>query len=349
MHALTFHGKATIAFEAVPDPKILAPAEVILKMRVAGICGSDLHVYHEREKGMDHGAIMGHEVVGEIVEIGREVRQCQKGDLVVAPFTTSCGRCYYCQIGLTCRCEAGQLFGWVQNGAGLQGAQAEYLRVPLAEATVLVLPEEIIPEEALFLGDILATGYFCAAQAQIDPRGTYAILGCGPVGLMAIIGAREHGAEKIYAIDSVPERLQLAADFGAMPLHLHKDDPLHLVREQTQGRGADAVLEVVGNASAQRLAYEMVRPGGVISVVGVHTLAPFAFSPAEAYDKNIAYKVGRCPARHLMPRLLPMVQNRKYALQRVISHRLPLAAGAEGYRIFDQKLEGCTKVILLPE
>jgi threonine dehydrogenase-like Zn-dependent dehydrogenase len=349
MHALTFHGNEKISFETVPDPQLLAPTEVILKTRVAGICGSDLHVYHEREKGLDHGTVMGHEVAGEIVEAGREVRQFKKGDLVVAPFTTNCGGCFYCQIGLTCRCEAGRLFGWVQGGAGLQGVQAEYVRVPLADSTLLALPQGALLEEALFVGDILATGYFCAAQAQIDPAGTYAVIGCGPVGLMALAGAREHGAEKIFAIDMLPERLQLAGDFGATPLHSQNGDPVQVLRAATQGRGADAVLEVVGNPAAQRLAYEMVRPGGIISVVGVHTSPQFAFSPAEAYDKNITYRVGRCPARHLMPRLLPILQSRKYDLQRIISHRLPLHEGVAGYRIFDQKLQGCTKVILLPE
>ncbi|MGH7494004.1 MAG: alcohol dehydrogenase family protein [bacterium] len=349
MHALTFHGKEKVSFETVPDPKILSPTEVILKTRVAGICGSDLHVYQEREKGLDHGTVMGHEVAGEILEAGREVRQFKKGDLVVAAFTTNCGRCFYCQIGLTCRCEAGQLFGWVQNGAGLQGVQAEYVRVPLADSTLLALPDEIPLEEALFLGDILATGYFCAAQAQIEPAGTYVVIGCGPVGLMTIAGAREHGAEKIFAVDALPERLQLAAHFGAAPIHLQKDDPLQAVRAATHGRGADAVMEAVGNPAAQKLAYELVRPGGMISVAGVHTSPHFAFSPAEAYDKNITYRAGRCPARHYMPRLLPILRSRKYDLQRIISHRLPLRGGVEGYRIFDQKLQSCTKVVLMPE
>lgn len=349
MHALTFHGKETIRFETVADPAILAPSDVILKMHVAGICGSDLHVYHEREKGLDHGTAMGHELAGEIVETGREVRNFKKGDLVAVPFTTNCGQCFYCRTGLTCRCEAGQLLGWVQNEKGLPGAQAEYVRVPLADATLLALPDGVRLEEALFLGDILATGYFCAAQAQIDPRGVYVVLGCGPVGLMAIVGAREHGAEKIFAVDAVPERLQLAADFGAAPLSLLDGGLQQAVRAATEGRGADAVMEAVGNSSAQKLAYDLVRPGGIISVAGVHTSPQFAFSPAQAYDKNLTYKVGRCPARHYMPRLLPLVQRRKYDLPRLISHRLPLARGAEGYRIFDQKLEGCTKVVLRPE
>lgn len=348
MHALTFHGKQNLRYETVADPQILAPTDVILKTQCAGICGSDLHVYHERETGLEHGTVMGHEVVGEIVSLGKSVRHFKIGELVFSPFTTNCGECFYCKIGLTARCEQGQLLGWRQNGTGLHGAQAEYVRIPLADTTLLHVPEEIHAEEALLLGDILATGYFCAEQAEIKPRGAYAIIGCGPVGIMALFAARELGAEKIFAIDSIAERLQLAAKFGAEPLHLEENNVVEIIRAATSGRGVAAALEVAGSPAAQRLAMDLVRPGGIISVVGVHTTPHFAFSPSEAYDKNLTYKVGRCPARYYMQRLLTLVRQHKYDYRAVISHRMPLARGVEGYRIFDQKLEGCTKVVLEP-
>lgn len=348
MRALTFHGKQDIRYESVPDPALLSPSDVIIKVYLAGICGSDLHVYHEREKGLDSGTVMGHEFAGEIIDVGREVKDFKRGDLVFAPFTTNCGKCFYCRIGLTARCTQSQLFGWVQNGGGLQGGQAEFVRVPLAEATLLKMPEEVLPEEALLLGDIFSTGYFCADMANLQPDGTSAVIGCGPVGLMAIIGARELGAEKIFAIDAVPERLALAQRFGARPINFHKEDPVEILREATEGRGADAVMEVVGNESAMRLALALVRPGGIISVAGVHNEAQFAFTPNEAYDKNLTYRVGRCSARHYAERLLPIVQKKKYDLTAIISHRLPLHQGVAGYKIFDEKLEGCTKVVLKP-
>lgn len=347
MHALTFHGKQDLHYETVADPEIIAPTDVILKTQCAGICGSDLHVYHEREAGLEHGTVMGHEVVGEIVALGKSVQNFKLGDLVFSPFTTNCGECFYCTIGLTARCEKGQLFGWRQNGAGLHGAQAEYVRIPLADATLMRVPEEIHIEEALLLGDILSTGYFCAEQAEIKASGTYAIIGCGPVGLMAVIAARELGAENIFAIDSIAERLQLAGKFGAQPINLKENNVVETIRAATFGRGVDAALEVVGSPSAQRLALDIVRPGGIVSVVGVHTAPHFAFSPAEAYDKNLTYKVGRCSARYYMERLLTIVRQRKYDYRAVISHRLPLAHGVEGYRIFDRKLEGCTKAVLM--
>ncbi|MFQ5769021.1 MAG: alcohol dehydrogenase family protein [bacterium] len=346
MKALTFHGKEKIKYETVPEPKIVAPTDVIVQILLAGICGSDLHPYHEREKGLDHGTIMGHEFVGEIVEIGKEVNSFKKGTRVFSPFTTNCGKCFYCQKGLTCRCPDGQLFGWVEKGVGLHGGQAEFVRVPLADSTLLPIPENVTPEEALLLGDVCATGFFCADKAEVTPNGVYAVLGCGPVGLMAVLAARDAGAEPIFAIDAISERLQLSRKFGAIAINYKSEDAIAILREATDGRGADAVLEVVGTAAAAKAAFDLVRPGGIISTVGVHTEAHMAFSPGQAYDKNLTYKNGRCPARYYMDKLIPMVQEKRYDICSIISHRLPLREGVKGYQVFDQKLEGSIKVLL---
>ncbi len=346
MHALTFHGKESIKYEAVPDPKIEAPTDVIVKVQLAAICGSDLHPYHEREKGLDHGTVMGHEFIGEVVEIGQMVETIGKGAFVFSPFTTNCGQCFFCKKGLTCRCTKGQLFGWIEKGSGLHGGQAEFVRVPLADSTVLTIPENVLPEDALLLGDVCSTGFFCAENATVEPEGVYAVIGCGPVGLMAIIGAREMQAAQIYALDAVPERLEMAGKFGAIPVNYQTEDFVSILKDATEGRGVDAVLEVVGSAAAGKAAIDLVRPGGIISTVGVHTEQHMAFSPGQAYDKNLTYKNGRCPARYYMERLLPLVQKNKYDLSSIISHRIPLSEGVEGYRIFDRKLDGCIKVAL---
>jgi threonine dehydrogenase-like Zn-dependent dehydrogenase len=348
MKALTFRGDRTIRFESVPDPQILAPGDAIVRVRLCAICGSDMHVYHGRERGLDHGTVMGHEFVGEVVETGRDVGAFNHGDRVVSPFSTSCGHCHYCRIGLTARCVEGQLYGWVEGGSGLHGAQAEFVRVPLADSTLLGIPEEIDERDALLAGDVLATGFFCASNAEVGPDRVSAVVGCGPVGLMAIVGAREQGAERLYAIDRVPERLALAERFGATPVNFDREDPVELLREATGGRGPDSVLEVVGSADAGKLAYDLVRPGGTISVVGVHNEDTFSFSPADAYDKNLTYRVGRCPARHLMPRLLPLLRSGKYDLAAVLSHHMPLEQGTQAYTLFDRKEDGCTKVVLTP-
>lgn len=348
MKALTFHGKDTIDYESIDDPKILSPSDVIVRVKVCAICGSDLHVYHEHEKGLDHGTAMGHEFAGEIVEIGKEVKTLRKGDLVMTPFTTNCGKCFYCKIGLTCRCVHSQLFGWVQQSKGLQGGQAEYVGVPMAESTLKKIPEGISLEEGLMLGDIISTGFFCAHQAEIKPKSTYVVLGSGPVGLMAILGAREYGAEKIFAIDTVEERLKHAEQFGAIPINASKQRVIEVIKEFTQGRGADAVMEAVGNHNAGKLAYDLVRPGGIISQVGVCTDAHLPFSPTQAYDKNLTYKVGRCPARYFMDKLVPVVQQKKYDFTSIITHRIKLSEGVSGYDIFANKKDNCLKVVMEP-
>ncbi len=224
MKAITFRGTRSVALENVPDPKIEAPTDIVVKNRLTAICGSDLHVYFGRETGNDPGTPMGHEFLGEVVEVGSAVGTLSPGDVVVSPFTSNCGACFYCKQGLTCRCTRGQLFGWVENGKGLAGVQAEYARVPLADATAFKIPEGIEDEPALFLGDILATGFFCADMAGVEPGGVYAVVGCGPVGLLAIVGARELGAETVFAIDRIPERLELAKGFGATPVHAVVED-----------------------------------------------------------------------------------------------------------------------------
>lgn len=346
MQAVTFQGKKNVKYETVAEPILEQPTDAIVKVHLAGICGSDLHPYHEREKGLDAGTVMGHEFVGEIVECGKDVRRFKAGQRVCCPFTTNCGVCYYCRIGLTCRCVHGQLFGWRSQGAGLHGGQAEYVRVPLADTTLLEIPENVSLPAALLLGDVLSTGFFCAENAGVAAGHTCAVLGCGPVGLMAVIAARELGAGQLFAIDEVPERLQLAEKFGATPVNFQLHPPQEIIEAATEGRGADTVLEVVGNAAAARAAFELIRSGGVISTVGVHTETDMAFSPGQAYDKNLTYKNGRCPARYYMEKLLPLLQKEAYEFTAVITHHLPLANGAKGYQLFDEKKDRCIKAVL---
>jgi 2-desacetyl-2-hydroxyethyl bacteriochlorophyllide A dehydrogenase len=348
VRALTFGGERTVELDTVAEPTLLAPTDAVLRVRLSAVCGSDLHVYHGREKGIDPGTVMGHEMVGEVLEVGSEVTTVEPGDRVACPFTTSCGRCFYCVRGLTCRCTEGQLLGWVEGGQGLQGTQAERVRVPLANSTLVVLPDAVSDEEGLLLGDVLPTGYFCADLAGVDGTGVYAVVGCGPVGLMAVAAARHRGAEQVVAIDAVPERLELAKTFGAQPLDYRSESPLEVLREMTEGRGADAVLEVVGSPAATRTAVDLVRPGGVVASVGVHTEEHLAFAPAEAYDRNLTYRTGRCPARHYMERLLPLLAEGRFPVGQVISHRLPLEDGPGAYALFDAKQDGCTKAVLHP-
>ncbi|MCZ6598831.1 MAG: alcohol dehydrogenase catalytic domain-containing protein [Planctomycetota bacterium] len=343
MQAIVFEAPRALRLDTVSDPTIEHPRDALVRVRLTAVCGSDLHVYRGRETGLDAGTIMGHEFVGEVIERGADV-DLALGTPVVSPFTTSCGACFYCERGLTARCTEGALFGWVQDGRGLHGAQAELVRVPLADSTLVPVPDGVDLEAALFTGDVLATGFFAADRGGVGPGRRVAVVGCGPVGLMAALSARELGAESVHAIDTVPERLSLAARYGATPVDSRTTDPAEAVRAATDGRGADVVLEAVGTPEATRLALDLARPGATIVAVGVHTEAHFGFAPGEAYDKNLVYVAGRCSARAYMERLLARVGD--LDVSAVVSHRLPLSEGVRAYDIFDKKLEGCTKAVL---
>jgi len=348
MRALTFETPRSLRLASVPDPELLEPTDALVRVRLSAICGSDLHVYRGHEAGLDRGTVMGHEFMGEVLAVGSAVRSLRPGARVVSPFSTSCGACWFCRAGLPSRCERGQLFGWVQEGRGLHGGQAEQVRVPLADSTLVEIAPGLSDELALLAGDVLSTGLHAAENGGAGPDTCVCVLGCGPVGLAAVLGARQLGATRVFAVDALPERLELAERFGARPLRLGAEDVAARLRAATEGRGADVVLEVVGSAEASRLAYELVRVGGTLSVPGVHNESTFAFSPGALYDKNLTYRSGRAPARAYMQRVLAWLEQTDAELELLISHRLPLADGVRAYDVFERKLERCTKVLLRP-
>ena len=345
MRAATFHGLEDVRVETVPDPRLVAEEDVIVAIELAGVCGSDLHVYHGRETGLDVGTVLGHEFVGRVVEVGDRVETLRVGHRVVAPFTTSCGRCFYCRRGLTARCEVGQLFGWVEEGKGLHGGQAELVRVPLADGTLVQLRDSDPAEVALLCGDVLATGLFCAELGGVAADSATVVLGCGPVGLMSVLAARELGAGPLMAVDAVAGRLALAEALGASALPLD-ENVVEAVRAATSGRGADIVLEAVGSPEATRLAIDVLRPGGTIAAVGVHTEAQFAFSPLEAYDRNLTYRAGRCPARAYLERALELTRRGDDPFGAIVSHEMELERAAEAYALFARR--GASKIVLRP-
>ena len=345
MRGACFQEVGVVACLELPEPSLRAATDAIVKVNLAGLCGSDLHVFHGREAGMDPGTVMGHELVGSVVEVGAEVRDIAVGDRIYTPFTTSCGRCYFCRRGMTCRCTAGQLFGWVEGGRGLPGCQSEYVRVPLADGTLKPIPDAVSDAAALLLGDNFSTGYYCAEMAEVGPEGTYVVVGCGTVGLLSIIAAKHLGADTLFAIDPVPERRAEAEALGATAL-APGEAALKQIRETTDGRGADAVMEVVGIPDAQKLAYDALRPGGILSVVGCHSTPHFAFSPVDAFDKNLTYRTGRCPARHYMDRLTDLVADGTFQLDRFVSRRFAVEECVEAYDVFANRRDGCLKAAL---
>ena len=348
MHAITFHDLESLSYEVVPDPELVDDTDVIVRVTTAGVCGSDLHPYFGREVGLDVGTVMGHELLGEIVEVGVSVTSFSVGDRVVAPFTTSCGSCFYCLSGLTARCDHSQLFGWVENESGLHGAQAEYVRVPHADGTLVPVPDGLDEAVALLSGDILSTASFGADISGVVDGDMVVVVGCGPVGLLAILTAFDRGARDVVAVDNVASRLETAATFGATGVNFETDDPLGIVQAVTQGRGADAAIEAVGSADATRAAADLLRPGGRIAALGVHAEQHLALSPGELYDRNLSYAAGRCPARHYMPASLALAARKEDLIKTLISHRLPLSEGVDAYRHFAARKPGWNKVVLSP-
>jgi 2-desacetyl-2-hydroxyethyl bacteriochlorophyllide A dehydrogenase len=336
----------------VPDPAVAAPGDAVVRVRVAGLCGSDLHPYLGREAGLDVGTVLGHEFVGVVEEVGPKVTGLGEGDRVVAPFTTSCGRCFFCGAGLTARCARGELFGWVEGGRGLHGAQAEFVRVPLADTTLVKVPEALDDDAvALLAGDILSTALFGVALARVAPGEAVAVVGCGPVGLLTVRAALEKGAAMVLAVDPVASRREAAEVWGAVPVAVDPDAPrgaVQRVRDLTAGRGADAAVEAVGTPEATRTAADLLRPGGRLAAVGVHTEAHLALSPTELYDRNLTYAAGRCPARHHMPAALRLAARDRNLLRTLITHRLPLDDAPEAYRRFAAREPGMHKVVLRP-
>jgi threonine dehydrogenase-like Zn-dependent dehydrogenase len=263
MKALCWHGTEDVRVDTVPDPKIIDARDVIVKITATAICGSDLHLYGGYVPTMEEGDILGHEPMGEVVEVGRDVKKLNVGDRVVVPFTIACGTCYFCQKGLFSLCDTsnpnadlarkamGQspagLFGYSHMLGGFPGGQAEFLRVPFADVGPLKIPSELRDEQVLFLSDIFPTGYMALENCQIEPGDTVAVWGCGPVGQFTIQSAWMLGAGRVIAIDRVPERLHMAEVHGrAETLNFEKEDVYDRLMEMTGGRGPDRCIDAVG-------------------------------------------------------------------------------------------------------
>jgi len=350
MKAITFHGVGDVRAGEVADPKVVDPTDVVLRITTSAVCGSDLHQYHGRGGALvQTGAVMGHEFMGTVEDLGPEVRQVRRGDRVIVPFSVSCGRCEWCQRRLPTQCATtgravfGGRFGHVWGGG-----QAEWIRVPFADH----LCERVLPEmsdhDAIFLGDILSTGYCCAENGGIRPGDTVAVFGAGPVGLLAMQAAQLFGPARLFAVDRVDYRLELAAELGAEPVSLERGDPAEQLRALTSGRGPDVVLECVGHETPFTQAIQTVRAGGTVASVGVYVEPSMSFPAREAFFKDLSLKMGICNARNYMAPLLPLVRAGKLRPARIITHTMALGEAPRGYAIFDRKEDRAIKVMLRP-
>ncbi|KAK2812539.1 hypothetical protein FQN50_001183 [Emmonsiellopsis sp. PD_5] len=338
MNAVVFKGPYKIALEERPVPKIQDPQDIIVKVKYTALCGSELHVFRGHQPSPT-GFIMGHEFTGEIVEVGSGVKTVQVGDTIVSPFTASCGECFYCKSGFSSRCEHCKLLGC----AVLDGAQADYVRVPFADGTVMKAPEGIDGTALVLMADIFPTGYFAASNGlkqftkeQLAEL-TVVLIGCGPVGLCALINAEEYKPKNLLAVDSVPSRLELAKSLGAEPWNFQTDrEGLDKrVKELTEGRGADVVIEVVGLSPALKMGFELLRPWGTISSVGVHN-GEIPWTGNQAYGKNLRIQMGRCPVRSIFPEALDMLKKKQHLLGFMADKIMPLTQAEEGYELFDK-------------
>lgn len=349
MKAIAFRGVHDVRVESIADPRIVEPTDAVVRITTSAVCGSDLHQYHGRVPGIEPGAILGHEFMGVVEEVGREVRAVSKGDRVVAPFSISCGRCEWCRRGLPTQCSTtGRAVFGGRFGKQYPGAQAERIRVPFADFMCEKIPLDMRDEEALFLGDILSTGYACAENGGIRPGDTVAVFGCGPVGLLALQSAHLFGPARIFAVDRVDYRLKLAEELGATPVNLDKGDPVEQLRRVTGGSGPDVVLEAVGHEVPFAQAIQAVRAGGTVSSVGVYVEQSIGFPAREAFFKDLTLKMGICNARNYIVPLMPLVKVGKLQPARIITHTLPLTDAPRGYKIFDQKEDRAIKVLLKP-
>jgi threonine dehydrogenase-like Zn-dependent dehydrogenase len=389
MKANCWYGKNDVRVEKVPDPKILNPRDAIVKITSTAICGSDLHLYNGFVPTMEKGDILGHEFMGEVVEVGSAVKNLEVGDRVVVPFPISCGNCFFCQRQMFSLCEnsnpnaplAEQMWGHSLAGVygyshllgGYAGGQAEYARVPFADVDHIKIPDGLSDEQVLFLSDVFPTGYMAAENCDIEPGDTIAVWGCGPVGQFAIKSAYLLGAERVIAIDRVPERLRMAREEGgAETLNYEEVDVYDTLMEMTGGRGPDACIDAVGMEAhgpgieyaydrlkqaamletdrpiALREAIMACRNGGTVSVPGVYggfiDKVPFG----SAMNRAVTIKTGQTHVHRYMRPLLERVEKGEIDPSFIITHRMRLEDAPEGYEIFKNKQDDCIKIVLKP-
>jgi 2-desacetyl-2-hydroxyethyl bacteriochlorophyllide A dehydrogenase len=344
--ALRYHGARDIRHEAMDDPRLHGDGDAIVRMTQCSICGSDLHIWHGHGFSQDTGFCVGHEAVGEVVEVGRAVRRVKVGDRVMLPAAVGCGACGPCLRGQVFACEnnAAACYGLSSQ---LQGVQAEAFRVPAADMNAVPIPEGVSEEQALLLTDAMATAWFGARQADIRPGSSVAVIGLGPIGLMAVDAAWIMGAHVVYAIDPVPERRAIAAESGAIALH--PEAALETIREATHGRKLDCVVEVVGSDATVDLALRLVARRGTVSVIGVQQSRRFAFPLERAFAAGLTFRTGTCSVPEELPALFPLVQSGRLRPERYVSHRLPLSQGPQAYARFEAREAGALKMVLLPD
>ena len=345
MKAATFQGVGEVKVIDVPKPSIHGPDEALLKVTLGAICGSDLHAYHGRIP-MVAGELLGHEFVGVLEQVGSAVKRFKPGDRVVVSFYTSCGHCALCLKGWFNQCLNMATFGFGSVLGGLGGGQSEYVVVPLADHSMELIPDDMSDEQAIFVGDILATGFFAAERAEIKPGDVVAVIGAGPVGLMATMCAQLFGPARVFVVDMVDVRLETAQELGGIPINASQAHPVQTIERLTGGIGADSSIEAVGAASSVDTAIQCVRGGGTISMVGVPSEFTGDFPYYHMWERSLTFRSGRCNVQKYMRPLIDLIAAGRLKPEAIISHRMKLDQAEEAYRMFAAR--EATKIVLTP-
>lgn len=388
MRAHCWYGKTVTRVEDVPEPQILNQRDAIVKISSTAICGSDLHLYNGFIPTMQKGDILGHEFMGEVVEVGREVTNLRIGDRVVVPFPIACGNCFFCKGEMYSLCEnsnpnawmgekmfghaASGIFGYSHLTGGYAGGQAEYARVPFADVGPIKVPDHLTDEQVLFLSDIFPTGYMGAELCDIKPGDTIAIWGCGPVGQFSIRSAFLLGAERVIAIDETPERLQMAEQGGAETINFREQNVYEALMDMTGGRGPDSCIDDVGMEAhgplgvfaydrikqammletdrpiALREAIMCCRNGGTVSIMGVYGGLIDKFPIGSVMQRSLTIKTGQAHVQRYMRPLLEAIESGAIDPSFVITHTMSLEDAPQAIELFKHHEDGCIKVVLKP-
>ncbi|MFH8933194.1 zinc-dependent alcohol dehydrogenase [Streptomyces griseosporeus] len=396
MRAVTWQGKRDVRVENVPDPKIQEPTDAVIRVTSTGLCGSDLHLYEVLTAFMTPGDILGHEPIGIVEEVGAGVPDLKAGDRVVVPFQIACGDCWMCLNGLPTQCETTQvagegmgaaLFGYTRLYGAIPGAQAEYLRVPQAQFGPIKIPEGPPDDRFVYLSDVLPTAWQAVSYADVPEGGSVAVLGLGPIGDMACRVAQVRGAGRVFGIDLVPERLRRAKERGVETFDLRSFDSdkelVAAIRDETDGRGPDAVIDAVGTeahgSAAAKLAQQavsilprkigaplterfgvdrlaalytaidLVRRGGTLSLVGVYGGMADPLPLLTLFDKQIQIRMGQANVRRWSDEIIPYLTDEDpLGVDDFATHRVPLEEAPHAYEMFQRKQEGAVKVLMKP-
>ena len=380
MKAMVYRGPYRVRVEEKPQPGIEHPNDAIIRVELAAICGSDLHLYHGMMPDTRVGHTFGHEFIGVVDEVGSSVQRLQVGDRVMVPFNVYCGSCFFCARGLYSNCHnvnpnataVGGIYGYSHTTGGYDGGHAEYVRVPFADVGPSKIPEWLDDEDALMCTDALATGYFGAQLGDISEGDVVVVFGAGPVGLFAAKSAWLMGAGRVIVIDHLDFRLDKARTFAHAETYnfTQYDDIVVHMKQITDHLGADVAIDAVGAEADGNLlmhitsaklklqggspialnwAIDSVRKGGTISVMGAYGPLFSAVKFGDALNKGLTLRMNQCPAKRQWPRLFEHIRNGYLKPSDIVTHRIPLADIAEGYHIMSAKLDGCIKPIIVPD